>query len=123
MRHRRRTLAPDGDGTDSAWEERPPALCPQLYDPSFMPPALCKVGKQCWCGGAQQGLARLPLRHRVERGEELYVAAGERRHGYAVPIQQTVAGQGGQSRTGRQNAGKVEWVSTRQGYPFTRRWF
>src|SRR5260221_9472340 len=59
---------------------------------------------------AQQRLVCLPVAARVERLEELHLAAGEQRDRQPVAIEQAIAGQRRQLRPRRQDAGEVERV-------------
>ena len=83
----------------------------------------CQIGQQRRCCGAQQVLARGPLRRRIECRQEFYLASGECSDRQAVAKQQPVTAQCRQSRTGRQNANKVERVRAGQRDPLTGRGF
>ena len=49
--------------------------------------------------------------------KEPHAAPGERSDRYSVPIHNSIAGQGRQSRSGCQDADEVEWICARQRDP------
>jgi hypothetical protein len=71
-----------------------------------------EAGQRRRHGTAQQRLARLPLGARVQRGQELYLAAREDRNREDVTIEHAVARERCEPRPGASECDEIERVGT-----------